>query len=67
MERGHAPAVGEMLAFGLTHTAELGRSFRAIDVGCGNGWVVRQCRDALLLPRRRGGRCTCDDREGQAH
>lgn len=42
MERGHAPAVGEMLAFGLTRTAELGRSFRAIDVGCGNGWVVRQ-------------------------
>ena len=42
MERGHAPAVGEMLAFGLARTAELGRSFRAIDVGCGNGWVVRQ-------------------------
>ena len=42
MERGHAPAVSEMLAFGLARTAELGRSFRAIDVGCGNGWVVRQ-------------------------
>jgi SAM-dependent methyltransferase len=42
MERGHAPAVSEMLAFGLAQTAELGRSFRAIDVGCGNGWVVRQ-------------------------
>ncbi|MCH1410819.1 MAG: class I SAM-dependent methyltransferase [Candidatus Poseidoniaceae archaeon] len=42
MERGHAAAVGEMLAFGLARTAELGHSFRAIDVGCGNGWVVRQ-------------------------
>jgi SAM-dependent methyltransferase len=42
MERGHAAAVSEMLAFGLTRTAALGRGFRAIDVGCGNGWVVRQ-------------------------
>ena len=42
MERGHAAAVGEMLAFGLNRTATLGHGFRAIDVGCGNGWVVRQ-------------------------
>ncbi len=39
METGHAPAVNEILSVAL---AELdGRSFKAIDAGCGNGWVVR--------------------------
>ena len=40
MERGHAPAVGEILNAAF---AELDcDTFHAIDAGCGNGWVVRR-------------------------
>ena len=51
MERGHAPAVGEILAAAI---AELDcNHFDAIDAGCGNGWVVRrltsmkECQSAI--------------------
>ncbi len=39
METGHAPAVAEILGFALEELE--GDKFRAIDAGCGNGWVVR--------------------------
>ena len=38
MERGHAPSVKAMLELALPKVKE---SFTAIDLGCGNGWVVR--------------------------
>ena len=40
MQRGHAPAVEEMLARALP-TLDHPSGFTAIDAGCGNGWVVR--------------------------
>ena len=43
MERGHAPAVSEILTAALDALPpySLERGFSAIDAGCGNGWVVR--------------------------
>lgn len=38
MEKGHAPAVQAMLAAAEPHLPD---NFSAIDLGCGNGWVVR--------------------------
>ena len=38
MERGHAPSVSQMLDLVLPKVPEV---FEAIDLGCGNGWVVR--------------------------
>jgi trans-aconitate methyltransferase len=38
METGHAPAVQAMLAAALPLLSD---NFSAIDLGCGNGWVVR--------------------------
>lgn len=49
MEQNHAEAVAHMLAFATNE----GLPFRFIDVGCGNGWVVRKvaalsnCKQAL--------------------
>ncbi len=39
MERGHATAVSEMLKAAIEN---LPQPFSAIDIGCGNGWVVRK-------------------------
>ena len=41
MEKGHAYAVNEMLNFIFKEAAKMNKNFSAIDVGCGNGWVVR--------------------------
>ena len=43
MERGHAPAVIEILnaAFEEMNPSALERGFTVVDAGCGNGWVVR--------------------------
>lgn len=41
MERGHAFAVNEMLEFLFKQAEDMPDKFSAIDVGCGNGWVVR--------------------------
>ena len=38
MERGHAPSVAQMLDLVLPKCPD---AFEAIDLGCGNGWVVR--------------------------
>lgn len=38
METGHAASVGEMLDAAKSH---LGEGYTALDLGCGNGWVVR--------------------------
>jgi predicted TPR repeat methyltransferase len=42
MEKGHAAAVAEMLEFIGDKRVE---PFSAIDIGCGNGWVVRKLSD----------------------
>ena len=39
MEHGHAPAVNEILAAAFEEMNF--EKFRAVDAGCGNGWVVR--------------------------
>ena len=41
MEKGHSYAVNEMLNFIFKEAAKMNKNFSAIDVGCGNGWVVR--------------------------
>ena len=43
MARVHAPAVREMVQAAMSALAGTG-DVRAIDVGCGNGWVVRMLR-----------------------
>lgn len=47
MERGHLPAVEEILNVVLE---KLPQPFTAIDVGCGNGWVVRKLSNAGANP-----------------
>lgn len=42
MERGHAASVSEMLSFISKQVEVFGKAFCAVDVGCGNGWVVRK-------------------------
>ena len=37
-----AAAVEEMLSHALAIASSLGNTFTALDVGCGNGWVVRK-------------------------
>lgn len=44
MEKGHGPAVEEMLLQVLPLITQTGRPFSALDVGCGNGWVTRQLK-----------------------
>tara|TARA_B100000035_G_C21027272_1_gene566783 strand:- start:2251 stop:2871 length:621 start_codon:yes stop_codon:yes gene_type:complete len=41
MERGHAQSVAEMIDFISVKSEQRGTNFSAVDVGCGNGWVVR--------------------------
>ena len=50
MERGHAASVNEMLNLALATNNLSLRPFTAIDIGCGNGWVVRklQCLENCL-------------------
>lgn len=54
MEKGHAAAVEEMLGVALAEVAQLGHSFRAVDAGCGNGWVVRQLSQMPFCKRATG-------------
>ena len=41
MEKGHASSVNEMLSFALEERLNIGKKFSFLDLGCGNGWVVR--------------------------
>jgi predicted TPR repeat methyltransferase len=38
MEKGHYPSVSAMIELAMPHLKD---GFTAIDIGCGNGWVVR--------------------------
>ncbi len=42
MEKGHADAVTEMLDFALKERQRINNNFTFLDLGCGNGWVVRK-------------------------
>ena len=42
MERGHAASVNQMLNLALATNNLSQRPFTSIDIGCGNGWVVRK-------------------------
>ena len=42
MEEGHANAVNEMLDYALKERDEINHDFTFLDLGCGNGWVVRK-------------------------
>ena len=41
MEKGHATSVKDMLDFALQERSNLEKKFSFLDLGCGNGWVVR--------------------------
>ena len=53
MEKGHSPAVAEILTAAFEEMGNLESDFDAIDAGCGNGWVVRllssrhDCKSAI--------------------
>ena len=42
MEKGHASSVDEMLDFALEERLSIDKKFSFLDLGCGNGWVVRK-------------------------
>ena len=42
MEKGHASAVEDMIIFAIQERTNLERNFSFLDLGCGNGWVVRR-------------------------
>ena len=44
MEKGHAASVSEMLEFIWQQVESTEQNFSAVDVGCGNGWVVRKLK-----------------------
>ena len=54
MERGHALSVGEMIDFISVKSEQRGTNFSAVDVGCGNGWVVRILADIQLCQQAIG-------------
>ena len=53
MEDSHAIPVNEMISFALQERQKIGKKFSFLDLGCGNGWVVRNvinntlCNQAL--------------------
>ena len=54
MEKGHAIAVDEMVSFALEERLNIGNNFSFLDVGCGNGWVVRGVANNTLCNRAVG-------------
>ena len=42
MQNGHAISVQNMIDFALQERVDIGNNFSFLDLGCGNGWVVRQ-------------------------
>ena len=54
MEQGHALAVEDMINFAIQGRANLERNFSFLDLGCGNGWVVRRVKTDPLCVRAVG-------------
>ena len=44
MERGHRKSVSEMFKI-LTERYNLNKKFNFLDIGCGNGWVIRKASE----------------------
>mgnify|MGYP003687844847 FL=1 len=54
MEKGHALAVEDMISFATAERTNLKRNFSFLDLGCGNGWVVRMLENNQLCVRSVG-------------
>ena len=54
MEKGHVLAVEDMISFAIQERASLERNFSFLDLGCGNGWVVRKLENEPLCVRSVG-------------
>ena len=54
MEKGHASSVNEMLSFALEERLNVGKKFSFLDLGCGNGWVVRKVQEHNLCNKAIG-------------
>jgi trans-aconitate methyltransferase len=54
MEKGHAVSVADMLDFALKERVDRAKKFSFLDVGCGNGWVVRKVLENTLCNRAVG-------------
>ena len=54
MEKGHASAVEDMISFATEERINLKRNFSFLDLGCGNGWVVRMLENNQLCVRSVG-------------
>ena len=54
MENNHAMPVNEMIDFALEERANIGKNFSFLDLGCGNGWVVRDVAQNKLCDRSVG-------------
>ena len=54
MEESHAIAVDEMISFALKERLNVGKNFSFLDIGCGNGWVVRNVANNTLCNRAVG-------------
>ena len=54
MEDGHASSVSKMLKFSLDERSVIGNDFKFLDLGCGNGWVVRKVINNPLCKRATG-------------
>ena len=54
MEQGHASAVEDMINFAIQDRINLERNFSFLDLGCGNGWVVRRVETDPLCVRAVG-------------
>ena len=54
MEKNHANPVEEMLNFIIKERNEIGNEFSFLDLGCGNGWVVRKMLQEVLCNKAVG-------------
>jgi len=54
MEKNHAKPVNEMFEFILKERSKIGDKFSFLDLGCGNGWVVRKMNQEKLCKHSLG-------------